>query len=451
MDTASSLEFRPFAPSAQPPAAGDLGMTPVQMAQTLWLIEHVGTERDLDRVLEELFQRVRDIIPCNRLGLALVETTDGLVRSRWVQSDHPVKLGPGFVGPLRGSTLQLILDRREARIISDLRRYLDDHPASVSTLLIVEEGMRASLTCPLIVRDVPIGFLFFTSTQPGAYEDANLRFYQHIAAQLSLVIERARLYSDLSAYARTIEQQNRQINQDLDLARQLQETFIPAAAPAIPGFDIAMHYQPLLQVGGDLLELTPLPDGGLLIFIADAMGHGVHAALVMSILKGMLSSVIASASRPEQLMDRLNRALHPLVQDYFVVAACIRIDPTRNVGQMVRAGLPPPLLLKGATGEARPLTQGGMPLTVDAEETYQPDEFEFIPGDLLLLATDGLIEATNADDLPFGDQRVAAVLLNAPDLPARDLVSRVLAEQQAFCQSHQQQDDMTILAVRRTR
>ena len=425
-------------------------MTPLQMAQILWLIEHVGLKADLDQVLEELYRRVRPIIPCNRLGLALLDKATGLVKSRAALSDRPILLRPGFTGSLAGSTLQLILEKREVRLINNLEQYLAEHPASVSTGLLVEEGMRSSLTCPLIVREEPVGFLFFTSVDPDAYKDAGLRFYGHIAAQLSLVIERARLYSELAGYAHTIENQNRQMNHDMDMARKLQQTFIPAAVPSIPGFDICLHYQPVMQVGGDILELVRLPDDRLLIFVADAMGHGVQAALVMAMLKGMLASMVASTQEPAQLMDRLNRSLRPLVHDYFAVAACIRIDPKRGVGRISRAGLPPPLLMNGASGEVRELDDGGMPLAVDEKEVYGETEFRFLPGDLLLVATDGLIESNNAADDEFGDDRLMAILRRSGRLSAAGLVSEVLAVQREFCSGHEQRDDMTVLALRRT-
>ena len=112
-------------------------MTPVQMAQILWLIEHVGLKADLDQVLEELYSRVRPIIPCNRLGLALLDKATGLVKSRAALSDRPILLRPGFTGSLAGSTLQLILEKREVRLINNLEQYLAEHPASVSTGLLV--------------------------------------------------------------------------------------------------------------------------------------------------------------------------------------------------------------------------------------------------------------------------------------------------------------------------
>ncbi len=425
-------------------------MTPLQMAQILWLIEHVRPKADLDAVLDELFQRARTMISCNRLGLALVDMATGLVRSRAALSDRPIRLGPGFTGSLAGSTLQLILETREVRIINNLEQYLTEHPTSVSTRLLVEEGMRASLTLPLIVREEPVGFLFFTSIEHDAYRDASLRFYGHIASQLSLVIEQARLYSEMAGYVQTVEQLNRQMNHDLDLARQLQQTFIPTAAPTIPGFDICLHYEPVMQVGGDVLELIRLDDDRLLIFVADAMGHGVQAALVMAMLKGMLTSVVGSTQDPAELMARLNRSLRPLVQDYFAVAACIAIDQRRGVGRISRGGLPTPLLLDGASGEIRELDGGSLPLAVDENEVYGAMEFPFLTGDLLLIATDGLIESSNTADDEFGIERVMGIMKQRPRVSAAELVECVLAEQRSFCGRHEQRDDMTVLVLRRT-
>ena len=124
----------------------------------------------LDDILENVYYDFRKIIPYNRIGFSLIENDGQVVRARWAKSDQPeVKLTTGYVAPLEGSSLQTILTTGRPRILNDLAEYLERKPDSESTRLIVAEGIRSSLTCPLIADGVPVGFIFFSSIQPNAF------------------------------------------------------------------------------------------------------------------------------------------------------------------------------------------------------------------------------------------------------------------------------------------
>ncbi len=153
----------------------------------------------LEEVLNYIFESFWPIIPYDRIGLSLLEQNGTVVRSRWARSDAPVmKITKDYAAPLEGSSLQRILETGQPRILNDLRQYLNEHPASESTRLIVEEGMRSSLTCPLIAMGKPIGFMFFSSMEPHAFKDAHVEIFLQIAGELSLMVERARLYEELN-------------------------------------------------------------------------------------------------------------------------------------------------------------------------------------------------------------------------------------------------------------
>ncbi len=167
--------------------------------------EKINAGLVLDEVLNYAFESFWPIIPYDRIGFSLLEQKCTVVRSRWVRSDAPVtKITRGYSAPLEGSSLQKIIETGQPRILNDLRQYLAEHPASESTRLIVEEGMRSSLTCPLIAMGKPIGFMFFSSMEPHKFKDAHVEIFLEIAGQLSMIVEKARLYEDL-----------RQLNQKL--------------------------------------------------------------------------------------------------------------------------------------------------------------------------------------------------------------------------------------------
>ncbi len=152
----------------------------------------------LDEILNRVFESFRPIIPYDRIGLALIEENDTILRARWARSDAAhVCVRTGFSAPMKGSSLQAIIDTGRPRILNDLKAYLRTHPGSVSTALIVEEGMQSSLTCPLIAMAKLIGFMFFSSAETNTYRDAHVDTFTQIAGQLAVIVEKSRLYQEL--------------------------------------------------------------------------------------------------------------------------------------------------------------------------------------------------------------------------------------------------------------
>ena len=172
----------------------------------------------LEDILEQVYRDFQAVIPYNRIGLALIDYDDQTVISRWARSDLPqIKLRKGFTAPLAGSSLQRIVDTRQPRILNDLRAYLVEKPESYSSRLIVEEGIQSSLTCPLIANGIPIGFIFFSSVEVNTYANAHVEIFQRVAEQLSLIVEKGRLVSELLAQKMAIESQNEELSRLNDL------------------------------------------------------------------------------------------------------------------------------------------------------------------------------------------------------------------------------------------
>lgn len=152
----------------------------------------------LENVLDLIYESFGAVIPYDRIGLALVEDDGAVVRSRWAQSEaEEVLIGVGYAAPLEDEVVKEILGSGEPRIVNDLEAYLEQHPDSEPTKLIVEEGMRSSLTCPLMGRGKPTGVLVFSSKQAGAYSDDHTDIFQQIANTLASIVERGRLYENL--------------------------------------------------------------------------------------------------------------------------------------------------------------------------------------------------------------------------------------------------------------
>lgn len=160
--------------------------------------DRINAGLTMNEILNYCFEGFREIIPYNRIGFALVEEDSQLVRAVWARSDaEKIILEKDYNAPLKGSSLEQIIQTGNPRILNDLKAYLKDHPQSLSTKKIVEEGMRSSLTCPLVIKGKPVGFLFFSSMKINTYKDIHIKIFREIAEQVATILEKGRLYQRL--------------------------------------------------------------------------------------------------------------------------------------------------------------------------------------------------------------------------------------------------------------
>ncbi len=165
------------------------------------ITQRVTSGMFFDEVLGHVFEHFRELIPYNRIGVALIEraeTDKPIVRARWNRADYaPLHLKDGYAERLKGSTLEKIIETRLPRIINNLEEYLTQNPRSHASKKILKEGIRSSLTCPLVVQDQVLGFIFFSSTTPDTYRDQHVELFMQIAGELAITLEKSRIYEDL--------------------------------------------------------------------------------------------------------------------------------------------------------------------------------------------------------------------------------------------------------------
>ena len=286
-------------PTTPPDDIGRLGAALRDLARTLEAryrevqqLERITTRINagllLDDVLDNVFQDFREVIPYDRIGLALLEDDGRLVRARWARSDLPIlKVNRDFTQPLAGSSLEVILRTGQPRILNDLPAYLAAKPSSESTRLIVAEGLNSSLTCPLAANGVPIGFIFFSSVRTQAYDAAHVDTFRHIAEQLSVIVEKGRLVSEIAAQKTAIEQRNdelRRLNElknaflgiaahdlrsPISLIQMTAELLLDPEAELSPEQqtqftqDILRHTGHMLTLLNDVLDVTQIESGNL--------------------------------------------------------------------------------------------------------------------------------------------------------------------------------------------
>jgi diguanylate cyclase (GGDEF)-like protein len=187
------------------------------------LIMQANSGVSLSDILDRVYESFRPLIPFDRIGLALLEQNGSVVRARWGRSESTcIRMKPGYAATMQGSSLRRIIETGLPRILNDLEGHLRAHPNSASTALMIEEGMRSSLTCPLIGMGKPIGFLFFSSMTPGTYQKIHVEKFEQIALQISLIVEKGRLYEGLKRTNLRLRAENLEHKKTADKLRQSQ-------------------------------------------------------------------------------------------------------------------------------------------------------------------------------------------------------------------------------------
>ena len=232
---------------------------------------------------------------------------------------------------------------------------------------------------------------------------------------------------------------------ELERAREIQQSLLPRSIPRIPGFEIAGAWQPASAVSGDYYDVLPLGHHRLGICIADVAGKGVSAALLMANVQAAVRAYANESESPAQVCGKVNRLLcENLATGKFVTFLYGILDGDARRFQYCNAGHLYPILV--SRGSVRTLDQGGALLGVFPAWTYEDSAVDLNAGDRLLLFTDGITEASDANDLEFEETRIATFAKANAALSASELGSRLLAQVTDFCGAHFQ-DDATLLVI----
>lgn len=246
------------------------------------------------------------------------------------------------------------------------------------------------------------------------------------------------------------------MKRDLEIAREIQRWLVPDAAPKVPGLDIAFSSKPANTVGGDYYDAFPLDpdrlpgtDNLMMLVVADVAGKSVPAALLMATFHACLRSVASAGASLTEIVTRMNRyaCAHSMEGRRFTTAFFALYNPATRMLTYVRAGHNEPFLVR-ASGQFERLDAGSLPLGINANERYPTTEITLNPGDLLLIYSDGLVEAVNEREQEFGEQRVIELLKTAPKETAAQTLQRLLASVHAFTGQRRQYDDLTAFVVR---
>lgn len=237
------------------------------------------------------------------------------------------------------------------------------------------------------------------------------------------------------------------VRDELEVARELQRQLLPDAAPEVPGYAFAHSYRTANEVGGDYYDVQRLPDGRVVLVVADASGHGMAAALLMAIANATLHTALDLDPDPRAVATLLNRALvRTGGRRDFVTLFYALLDPASGRLDYLSAGHPFPLLRR-RDGRVEEIGEGGLPLGLRTDLELAAASATLEPGDLLVLYTDGLPEALGADGEAFGFERLRAEAAEASDPAA--LHERVVAAFNRHVAGQDLADDWTLLVVGR--
>jgi phosphoserine phosphatase RsbU/P len=248
---------------------------------------------------------------------------------------------------------------------------------------------------------------------------------------------------------RTVERSAAQLEvqeRELERAREIQQSLLPKEIPQLAGFEVATAWRPARVVGGDYFDVLRLGDDRLGICVADVVGKGLSAALLMANVQAAVRLFARDSGSPASVCSRLNAVLcENIAIGKFVTFFYGVLDARKRMLQYCNAGHPLPILVS-ANNSLKQLPAGGAVLGVFPAWNYQDSVIGLNPGDRLLLFTDGIIEAAGSDGQEFGENQLAALAKTNRTRPASELNNLVLARVTDFC-SGQLQDDATLLVV----
>jgi serine phosphatase RsbU (regulator of sigma subunit) len=296
---------------------------------------------------------------------------------------------------------------------------------------------------PIAVRNDLYG-VFLIEEAPGGlrFRARRLEIITGIAQQAALAIQNDLLQKEMVVRER--------LETEIQLARQIQQTFIPEQLPQFPGWDLAARWRTARQVGGDFFDVFELPQDRLGLFIADVADKGVPAALFMALTRTLVRAAVKESQGPAEALRRVNELLMPdTKQGMFVTAVYAVLDMNRSELAYVNAGHNPPLWVK-CDGSVERLTRTGVALGASEEARYEQRVIQLQVEDNLLFYTDGVTESFNVEGEFYGEQRLVEAIQANHCSSATEMLDVVDKSLLNFVQDMPPADDLTMLVLRRT-
>jgi serine phosphatase RsbU (regulator of sigma subunit) len=286
---------------------------------------------------------------------------------------------------------------------------------------------------------------------------------QLLARAMRYAIERKRMSEQLHRYAAELREKNAQLESDFNMAREIQQIFLPDQYPTFPhsvspedsALKFSHRYIPAAAVGGDFFDIFAITDSTAGVFVCDVMGHGMRAALITAIMRGLIEELMPVAADAGRFLTEINRSLRAILRrtrEPFLATAFYTIaDSDTGELRFANAGHPSPFLLRGGAKDVQPLKnydpRHGPALGLFEKTDYPTCRCPFAPKDLVFLYTDGIYEVTNAEGQEFGQERLLQAARKGIQKPAEELFGDLLSDAQAFSGRSDFEDDVCLVGV----
>lgn len=395
-------------------------------------VKMLSSSLDVDEVLQDMMRALKKVVDYDAVGIFLVKRKTNRVEPRVWQGYAHVD-GQKHLGPKVGEGLVgWVVESGEGVYVPDTRsdpRYFE-----------ARSETRSELVVPIKADDKTIGAFNLESDKLDAYSEEDLKFLAVFASQAAVSIERARLHREILA--------NKKLQEQLNVARMIQSSFLPRKNPDVKGFDIAGRNIPSLEVGGDYYDFIEIVDNQIGIAIADVSGKGIPASLIMAAFRASLIAEIRNNYAIRTILQKVNRLLYESLDGgNFVTAVYGVLDTKNRIFTFSNAGHNPPILIR-KDGSYEELTEGGLALGIIDNRTYEERPVYVAPGDLIVCFTDGVTEAVNSEGELFGEKHLMSILVDNRDKSAEELVGIVIDSVNEFVSEEFEPDDLTLIVVK---
>ncbi|PYX97425.1 MAG: serine/threonine protein phosphatase [Acidobacteria bacterium] len=376
-----------------------------RQARTLLLLNEIARELTSILNLDELFRRIAELvsrlIDYQMFSILLLDSNTQKLQHRFalrfketIHIKHDIPQGRGIVGAAAES--------RQAVLVSDVSK----DPRYV----LLNPETRSELAVPLIYKDKVIGVLDLEHTRRGFFNEDHKRTVTTLAAQVAIAIENARLYEEIA-------RQEKRLERDLALARELQFRLLPQVLPKLRDLEVAAKFVPARAIGGDLYDFVNYSLSRLGIVIGDVSGKGAPAAIYAALVNGILRSHAPIEPGPAEMLSAVNNSLgERRIEGQFVSIIYAVWDDAERTLQVANSGLPRPIYCHN--GKVEVIEATGLPLGLFDDADYDEFNFRAKPGDLFVFFSDGILDARNNAGELFGRQRVEQIVSRAADKSA---------------------------------
>ena len=406
-----------------------------RQARTLVLLNEIARELtsilNVDELLKRIAELLSRLIDYQMFSILLFDSTGEKLQHRFalrfqenIHLKHEIPLGRGLVG--------YAAEHKEAVLVPDVSkdpRYIQLNPET-----------RSELAVPLIYKDKVIGVLDLEHTRRGFFTDDHKRTVTTLAAQVAIALENARLYEQIA-------RQERRLERDLELARELQFRLLPQTLPKLENLEIAAKSMPARAIGGDLYDFVSYSLSRTAIIVGDVSGKGAPAAIYAALVSGILRSHAPIEPSPAEMLSALNFSLgERRIEAQFVSLIYALWDDQSRTLRVANSGLPRPLYCHD--GKIELINIAGLPSGLFDDADYDELSFRAKPGEMFVFFSDGILDARNRAGAMFGRGRLEEVVSQNLDAPPDTVVTAIFKAVAEHAAGEDAFDDQTVVVIR---